>query len=122
MDKRPDEKPVDWIGTALKDMRTFPDAVQEVFGYELWLAQVGDHPPSAKPLKGKDLSGVIELRRNLEGNTYRVMYIAKLAGRIYVLHCFQKKSKSGIATPNEEMEIVKRRLKIAIEDSKGEKK
>lgn len=121
MDKRPDEKPVDWIGTALKDLKSFPDEVRESFGYELWLAQAGEHPPSAKPLKGKDLAGVIELRKNFDGNTYRAMYIAKLAGRIYVLHCFQKKSKSGIATPKEEMEIVKRRLKAAIEDSKGDR-
>jgi phage-related protein len=122
MDKRPHEKPVDWIGTALKDLKAFPGEVREAFGYELWLAQAGEHPPSAKPLKGKALAGVIELRKSFDGNAYRTMYIAKLAGRIYVLHCFQKKSKSGIATPKEQIEIVKRRLKIAIEDSKGDKK
>jgi phage-related protein len=122
MTERPKEKSIDWIGTALDDIRAFPLEIKEAFGHDLWLVQVGEYPESAKPLKGKELSGVYELRRSFDGNTYRTVYIAKLAGRIYVLHCFQKKSKSGIKTPDKEIEIIKARLKIAIEDSKGEKR
>lgn len=72
----------------------------------------------AKPLHGH-LSGVHELRENHEGNAYRAVYIAKLKEKIYVLHCFQKKSKHGIATPSKEMELIAQRLKLAIADSKG---
>lgn len=75
-------------------------------------------PPSAKPLKG-NLSGVYELRERHEGNAYRAVYIAKLGEKIYVLHCFQKKSKRGIATPPMEMDLILQRLKLAIADSKG---
>lgn len=65
------------------------------------------------------LSGVYELRESHEGNAYRAVYIAKLKEKIYVLHCFQKKSKRGIATPSKEMELIAQRLKLAIADSKG---
>ena len=80
--------------------------------------QLGEIPPSVKPLKG-NLSGVYELREHHEVNAYRVVYIAKLKEKIYVLHCFQKKSKRGIATPPKEMELIAQRLKLAIADSKG---
>lgn len=116
------EKPIDWIGTALEDLKSFPDSVKQTFGFELHQVQYGLMPVSAKSLKGKELGGVYELKDNFEGNTYRAVYIAKLKGKIYVLHCFQKKSKSGIATPKKEMDLIKARLKIAIEDSKGAKK
>jgi phage-related protein len=113
------EKRVDWVGSSLNDLKSFPNSVQQRFGFELYQVQLGDTPKSAKPLKGKDLSGVFELRDNFKGNTYRGVYIAKLEDRIYVLHCFQKKSKSGIATPKKDMELIKSRLSLAIEDSKG---
>lgn len=122
MSDRLKEKPIDWVGTSKKDITAFPLEVKEMFGYDLWQVQVGEYPDSAKPLKGRELAGVYELRRSFEGNTFRTVYIAKLAGRIYVLHCFQKKSKSGIKTPEKEIDIIKARLKIAIEDSKGVRK
>lgn len=122
MIKKPKGKPLDWVGSALEDLKSFPDAVQQAFGFELHQVQMGGMPASAKPLKGKNLSGVYELRENHAGNTYRAVYIAKLKGRIYVLHCFQKKAKSGIATPQKDIELIESRLKLAIEDSKGAKK
>ncbi|MBK6897641.1 MAG: type II toxin-antitoxin system RelE/ParE family toxin [Alphaproteobacteria bacterium] len=106
------------MGSSLEDLKAFPDEVMQTFGFELYYVQKGEMPHSAKPLKGKDLSGVYELKENHEGNTYRAVYIAKLKDKIYVLHCFQKKSKSGIATPPKDMEIIKKRLKLALEDSK----
>ena len=111
-------KPIDWIGTSLNDLKSFPDLVKQSFGFALHLVQNGKMPYSAKPLKGKELSGVYELRDTHKGNTYRAVYIAKLKGKIYVLHCFQKKSKSGIATPPKDIEMIKTRLQRAIEDSK----
>ena len=116
MDRK--EKPIDWVGTSLDDLKSFPDTVKQSFGFELHQVQNGLTPQSAKALKGKDLSGVYELRDNHAGNTYRAVYIAKLKGKIYVLHCFQKKSKSGRATPPKDIELIKSRLKLAIKDSK----
>jgi phage-related protein len=117
MDKRPKEKLIDWIGSSLEDLKAFPDEVQQTFGFQLHQVQCGDMPHSAKPMKGKELSGVYELRESFEGNAYRAVYIAKLKDSIYVLHCFQKKSKSGIATPPKDIEMIKRRLKIVIENN-----
>lgn len=118
MDMRPKGKPVDWIGSSREDLKSFPDEVQQAFGFGLYRVQLGELPPSVKSLKG-NLSGVYELRERHEGNAYRVVYIAKLKEKVYVLHCFQKKSKSGIATPPKEMELIVQRLKLAIADSKG---
>ncbi|MDH3531252.1 MAG: type II toxin-antitoxin system RelE/ParE family toxin [Acidobacteriota bacterium] len=75
-----------------------------------------------RPCEKSGLSGVFELRDNFRGSTFRAVYIAKLEDKIYVLHCFQKKSRSGIATPRTEMELIKSRLKLAREDSKGRTK
>jgi len=122
MGDRPEEKRVDWVGTSLHDLKSFPNAVQQSFGFELYQVQLGDTPRSAKPLKGKELSGVYELRDNYKGSAYRVVYIAKLGDKIYVLHCFQKKSKTGIATSQRDLQLIKSRLKIAIEDSRGKSK
>ncbi len=111
-------KPVDWIGSSREDLTSFPDEVQQAFGFALYRVQRGEVPPSAKPLKG-DLSGVYELRERHEGNAYRVVYLAKLKEKICVLHCFRKKSTHGIATPSKEMDLIAQRLKLAIADSKG---
>jgi phage-related protein len=119
---RPKEKHVDWVGSSLEDLKGFPDPVQQSIGFQLYQLQIGEMPKSAKALKGKDLSGVYELRDSLKGDAYRAVYVAKLKGTIYVLHCFKKKSKSGIATPKNDLELIKSRLKLAIEDSKGDAK
>lgn len=118
MGARPKEKPIDWIGTSREDLKSFPDEVQQAFGFALYRVQLGEMPPSAKPLKGQ-LSGVYELRERHAGSAYRTVYLAKLKEKIYVLHCFQKKAKSGIATPSKEMELIVQRLKHAITDGKG---
>ena len=120
--KRPTEKQVDWVGSSLDDLKKFPEMVKQTFGFELHQIQHGITPEGAKPLKGKDLNGVYELRNNDSGSTYRTVYIAKLKDKIYVLHCFQKKSKSGIATPKQDIDLIKTRLKKAIEDSKASTK
>lgn len=108
-------KSLRWIASSLKDYRNFPEAVQDSFGFELFLAQTGQHPPSAKPLKGLG-SGVIELVDDHVGDTYRAVYTARLATAVYVLHAFKKKAKSGIKTPQADIDLIKRRLKDAEAD------
>ena len=121
MEKRPNGKPIDWVGSSRDDLTSFPDEVQQALGFELYQVQIGDMPVSATPLKGS-LSGVYELKESHDGNAYRAVYVAKLKDKIYVLHCFQKKSKSGIATPQNDIDLIEQRLRLAIEDSKGAKK
>jgi phage-related protein len=86
-----------------------------VFGFELFLAQTGQRPPSAKMLKGIG-SGIVELVEDFDGDTYRAVYTARFETAVYVLHCFKKKSKSGIKTPQSDIELIKRRFRDAEAD------
>ncbi len=113
------KKPVVWIGDSLVELRKFPDEVRDEMGYALYLAQMGDKHPTAKPLKGFKGAGVLEIVDNFDGDTYRTVYTVKLAEVVYVLHAFQKKSKKGIATPPKDVELIKKRLKLAIEIHKA---
>ena len=112
-------KPVVWLGNSLEQLKKFPDPVQDDMGYALYLAQIDEKHPNAKPLKGFKGAGVLEIVENYDGDTYRTVYTVKLAGIIYVLHAFQKKSKKGIATPPKDIELIKRRLKKAQEIHKN---
>ena len=96
-----------------------PDDVVDVFGFALHLAQVGKKHEQAKPLKGFGGAGVLEVREDHMGDTYRAVYTVKIAEAVYVLHCFQKKSKQGIETPKQEMDRVRDRLKAALAHAKG---
>ena len=89
-----------------------PAAVRRVVGQALFTAQLGDHPANAKPLKGFG-SGVLEIRDNFDGDTYRAVYTVRLEGVLYVLHVFQKKSTRGIATPQRHLELIRQRLRDA---------
>jgi phage-related protein len=91
-----------------------PDEVQDTFGYALHLAQTGSKHSQAKPLKGFGSAGVLEVVESEAGSTYRAVYTVKIAGAVYVLHCFQKKSTSGIATPKPDMDLIQDRLKAAM--------
>ena len=109
-------KPVDWIGSSYQDFRAFPGEVQDHMGYALYLAQTGDKHEDAKPLKGFGGAGVLEIVSDHLGDTYRGVYTVKFPSAIYVLHAFQKKSKTGSQTPAIEMEMITRRLKLAEAD------
>jgi len=111
-------KPVSWVGSSYKDFRAFPDPVQDAMGYALYRAQIGEKHERAKPLKGFGGAGVLEIVTDHEGNTFRAVYTVKFAFAIYVLHAFQKKSRSGVKTPTEDLELIKRRLKTAEADYK----
>src|SRR5436190_17605627 len=100
-------KPVFWVASSRKDLRRFPKGVRQTFGQALFDAQTGGKHPDAKPLKGFHGAGVLEVVADDDGNTYRAVYTVKFAGVVYVLHAFQKKSKSRVRTPAEEIAKVK---------------
>lgn len=92
-----------------------PGEVQDVFGYALHLAQIGDKHGRAKPLTGFGGAGVVEVVEDYKGDTWRAVYTVRYATAVYVVHCFQKKSSSGIATPKPDMELIRIRLKAIAE-------
>jgi phage-related protein len=107
------EKPLEWIGSSYKDLLALPFEVRRFFGYALSLAQAGDQHDAAKVLKGFGSAGVLEVVEDDVGGTYRAVYTVKFAEAVFVLHCFQKKSKRGTATPKADMDIIHARLRIA---------
>jgi phage-related protein len=109
-------KPVRWIGSSRDDLRGFPEPVRLRIGGALWEAQLGRKAGWAKPLNGFDGAGVLEVVDDFDGDTFRAVYTVRLAGAVYVLHAFQKKSKRGIATPRHEIVLIEQRLKRAKED------
>ncbi len=113
-----ERKPLEWIGSSLKDPRTFPEAVKDFVGVALDVAQQGEKHESAKPLQGFGGAGVLEVIDDFDGDTYRAVYTVKFKGVVYALHAFQKKSKKGISTPKEDIDLVKKRLKAAEEHYK----
>ena len=106
-------KPLRWIGSAKKDLMGMPDEIQQTFGFALYHAQIGLLHPDAKPLKGFASAGVLKVVEDWRGGTYRAVYTVRFADAVYVLHCFQKKSKHGIRTPMREMDLIRARLKDA---------
>lgn len=106
-------KPLRWIGSAKRDLLEMPDEVQQRFGFALYHAQIGGLHPAAKPLKGFGSAGVLEVVGDLRGSTYRAVYTVRFADAIYVLHCFQKKSKRGVETQKHDMDLIRARLKQA---------
>ena len=106
-------KPVIWVGGSREDLRTFPDDVQDAVGYALYMAQLGDKPPEAKPLRGYHGAGVWELVVDYQSDTYRAVYTVSFAEAIYVLHCFQKKSTHGIAISRRDLDLIAARLRRA---------
>lgn len=101
------------MASAKKDLEALPDDVQDTFGYALDLAQRGRKHEQAKPLKGFTGAGVLEVVEDFRNDTFRVVYTVKFGDAVYVLHCFQKKSTSGIATPKRVMDLIQERLKAA---------
>jgi phage-related protein len=107
------EKPLQWIGSAKRDLMVLPIGVRKFFGHALDFAQRGEQHEAAKPLKGFGGAGVLEIVEDDAGGTYRAVYTVKFEEAVFVLHCFQKKSKRGIETPKADMNIIRTRLKVA---------
>lgn len=106
-------KQLEWISSSRKDLMEMPLDVKSVVGYALYLAQLGEKHDNAKPLKGFKGAGVLEIVDDFQGDTYRAVYTVKFEFAVYVLHIFQKKSKSGIATPKQDIDLIEKRLKLA---------
>jgi phage-related protein len=101
-----------WIGSSKKDLLAMPAAMRKDFGFALDFAQQGVRPEGAKQLKGK-AAGTTQLSEDYQGDTYRAVYTVELEGCVYVLHCFQKKSKKGAETPKPDLDLIEARLKAA---------
>jgi phage-related protein len=108
-----DLKDIFWVGSSKKDLTVMPQMVRRNIGHALHVAQLGLKHEHAKPLKGFGSAGVVEVVESGKGATYRAVYTVKIADAVYVLHCFQKKSKKGIGTPKPDMDLIRDRLKEA---------
>lgn len=113
MSDEPFLTPVIWVGSSRKDLRSFPARVQDHMGYALYVAQRGGKHRDTKTLSGFGGAGVVEVIKDFRGDTFRTVYTLRYAGAVYVLHAFQKKSKTGRETPRADVELVKQRLREA---------
>ena len=113
MSAAPTLKPTVWVGSSRKDLCDFPEPVQDHMGYALYVAQRGGKHRDAKALSGFGGAGVVEVVKDYRGDTFRAVYTLRFAGTVYVLHAFQKKSKTGRETPRRDMELIKQRLREA---------
>ncbi|CAM5452007.1 hypothetical protein AFEL58S_02829 [Afipia felis] len=102
------DTPIKWVGSSRDDLSAFPRKVKETMGFALRVGFGG--------------AGVLEIIEDFDGNTYRGVYTVKMKGAIYVLHAFQKKSKSGIKTPEFEIKKIHQRLKMAEQAYASQKK
>jgi len=116
----PKLRPVVWLGNSKRNIMDFPEEVMKLIGDELQLIQFGGMPQSAKAFKGVG-SGVIEIALKYDKEAYRCVQAVKLGEKIYVLHAFQKKSKKGISTPKQDVDLIKSRYNEAKELAKNEK-
>lgn len=110
--------PIIWLGDSRKQIKSMPDEVQDAIGWQLQQAQAGMKPKLAKIFKGTG-SGIYEIVKRFDSDTYRAVYAVQIGKNIYVLHCFQKKSKKGIATPQKDVNTIKRRYQEALELEKN---
>jgi phage-related protein len=112
------EKPVRWIGTSKADLMQLPPEVRDKFGFALGAAQYGAKSAKAKPWKGEG-PGVWEIAEEYDGDAFRLIYTVQLKPAIVVLHVFQKKSRAGIKTAQSDVEIIRKRLKLARDEHKA---
>ena len=108
----PSEKPLEWTGSSKRDLLGFPEVARRNIGYALGLAQLGGKHPASKAWHGEG-SGVFEVVESAEGNAYRAVYTVRFAKAVYVLHCFQKKSPTGIKTAKTDVDLIHQRLQAA---------
>lgn len=106
-------KPIIWLGDSRDRVRGFPEDVKDDVGAALMWAQKGDKHADAKPMRGFAGANVLEVVEDFDGDTYRAVYTVRFRERIYVLHCFQKKSKKRNETPKHDINLIKERLEQA---------
>ena len=112
-------KPLIWVGSSKKDLLAMPADVIDIFGFALHLAQTGQKHEQAKPIKGFGGASVLEVVEDHMGDTYRAVYTVRIGDAVYVLHCFQKKSRQGIETPKQDTDLIRDRLKAAQAQARG---
>lgn len=105
-------KNIEFLGTSLDDLRCFPDEVKQDAGYQLHLVQMGEMPNDFKYMPTIGMS-VVEIRLKDQNGIYRVIYTAKFADTIYVLHAFTKKTQK---TAQSDLQIAKNRLKTLLQE------
>lgn len=108
-------KPVEWVGSSKDDLVRFPGPVRRECGFALYLAQLGMKALSAKPLRGFGGASVLEIVAVHHGDAYRAIYTVEFAKAVFVLHAYQKKSKKGITMPRKDVELIRRRLAMAVQ-------
>ena len=101
-----------WLVDSLDRLSRFPPVVRKKLGFALYQAQVGQQHESAKILRGF-AEAVWQVRAGDPAGTYRAVYVTQVGNAIYVLHAFQKKATSGIATPRRELDLIRQRLLLA---------
>ncbi len=112
----PELKTIIWVGLSKKELKEFPEDVIKEVGFILYRVQKNQFHPKIKPLKR--INGVFEIVTDYRTDTYRTVYAMKIDNYIYVLHAFQKKSKKGIKTPKQTIDLIQKRLQTAQEISK----
>lgn len=110
-------KDIAFLGTSLDDIRDFPDDIRQDTGYQLHLVQIGEMPNDFKYMNTIG-SGVVEIRLKDANGIYRVIYTAKFANVVYVLHAFTKKTQK---TPQADLNLAKSRLNALIQQLKDDK-
>jgi phage-related protein len=118
IEQQPPLKPVIWVGSSRKDLRGFPDSIQDHMGYALYVAQRGAKHRAAKTLGGFAGAGVVEAIADFRGDTFRTVYTVRYSDAVYVLHAFHKKSKRGGETPRHDIQLIDQRLHEAERISK----
>ena len=112
-------KPVIWVGSRRKDLRAFPEPVQDHIGYAVYVAQRGGKHRDTKTVSGFGGARVVEVVKDFRGDTFRAVYTLRYAGTVYVLHAFRKKSKTGRETPRRDVELIEKRVREAEKIAEG---
>jgi phage-related protein len=105
-----------WMGDSRKRLAEFPEEVRSEIGYAIFLAEWGESHPSAKRMQRYN---AVEVIADYDGDAFRGVYTTKFKDSVYVLHCFQKKSKKGSETPKVDLGLIEKRLKDAEEHNKS---
>ena len=113
------KRQVHWAFSSQDDIRDLPEDVKDAIGKSLLSVQYGGRPNNATPLQGFTGASVLEIKDDYDGDTYRCVYMVRFAEAIYVLHVFQKKSKTGITTSNHDIQMIRDRLRWAEEHYKA---
>lgn len=112
--ERPKLRPIIWLGDSRKNIQTFPAGARKILGEQLTAMQYGFTPKDAKPFHGIG-PAVVEIAVRYDKNAYRTVAALSLGKKIYILHAFQKKAKSGVSTPKADVDLIKRRYQFARE-------